>query len=170
MKHLSHGAFAAAVLAVLTAGAAVAQAPASPAPAKVEAGPAFVSRGGQKLANALEATGIEVAARRCLDVGASTGGFSDCLLQAGARQVIAVEVGYGQLAARLRGDPRVHILERTNIRSPLDGVVINRKLEVGQTVQSSQSIATLFVVPVVYSLLRVRPPFSAAAGDLEEPA
>jgi 23S rRNA (cytidine1920-2'-O)/16S rRNA (cytidine1409-2'-O)-methyltransferase len=83
------------------------------------AGPAhpFVSRGGVKLSHALDVFGVDPRDRACLDVGASTGGFSDCLLQAGARQVIAVDVGYGQLAARLRGDPRVHILERTNIRS-----------------------------------------------------
>lgn len=82
------------------------------------AGPAhpFVSRGGVKLSRALEVFGVDPRGRVCLDVGASTGGFTDCLLQAGARQVIAVDVGYGQLAARLRGDPRVHILERTNIR------------------------------------------------------
>jgi 23S rRNA (cytidine1920-2'-O)/16S rRNA (cytidine1409-2'-O)-methyltransferase len=76
----------------------------------------FVSRGGDKLAGALEDLGFDVAGRACLDVGASTGGFSDCLLQAGARSVVAVDVGYGQLDARLRADPRVHVLERTNAR------------------------------------------------------
>jgi 23S rRNA (cytidine1920-2'-O)/16S rRNA (cytidine1409-2'-O)-methyltransferase len=89
----------------------------------------FASRGGKKLANALAASGIEVAGRRALDVGASTGGFTDCLLQRGAREVIAVDVGYGTLDYRLRTDPRVRVLERTNARSltpammppPLDG-------------------------------------------------
>ncbi|MCW3068056.1 MAG: TlyA family methyltransferase, partial [Solirubrobacterales bacterium] len=89
----------------------------------------FASRGGIKLANALAASGIEVAGRRALDVGASTGGFTDCLLQRGAREVIAVDVGYGTLDYRLRIDPRVRVLERTNARSltpammppPLDG-------------------------------------------------
>ncbi|HSB71945.1 MAG TPA: TlyA family RNA methyltransferase [Candidatus Methylomirabilis sp.] len=77
----------------------------------------FASRGGLKLAHALDVFGVDPRGRLCLDVGASTGGFTDCLLQAGARQVIAVDVGYGQLAARLRGDPRVNVLERTNIRT-----------------------------------------------------
>jgi len=77
----------------------------------------FVSRGGVKLAHALERFRVDPAGRVCLDVGASTGGFTDCLLQRGARLVIAVDVGYGQFAARLREDPRVHLLERTNIRT-----------------------------------------------------
>ncbi len=77
----------------------------------------FVSRGGDKLAGALEALGVEVRGRRCLDVGASTGGFTDCLLQAGAASVVAVDVGYGQLHPRLRADPRVEVRERTNARS-----------------------------------------------------
>ncbi len=76
----------------------------------------FVSRGGTKLANALAATGLEVAGRRALDVGASTGGFTDCLLQRGAAEVVAVDVGYGILDYRLRTDPRVRVLERTNAR------------------------------------------------------
>jgi len=83
----------------------------------VEQGPAYVSRGGVKLANALDATGLEVAGRRALDVGASTGGFTDCLLQRGASEVIAVDVGYGTLAWSLRNDSRVTVLERTNARS-----------------------------------------------------
>lgn len=77
----------------------------------------FVSRGGIKLENALVATGLEVAGRRALDVGASTGGFTDCLLRRGATSVIAVDVGYGQLDWGLRNDPRVHVLERTNARA-----------------------------------------------------
>src|SRR5580693_7696191 len=79
--------------------------------------PEFVSRGGIKLANALAACGLEVAGRRALDVGASTGGFTDCLLQHGAREVIAVDVGYGILDYRLRSDPRVSVMERTNART-----------------------------------------------------
>jgi 23S rRNA (cytidine1920-2'-O)/16S rRNA (cytidine1409-2'-O)-methyltransferase len=79
--------------------------------------PAFVSRGGVKLANALVACGLVVEGRRALDVGASTGGFTDCLLQRGAREVIAVDVGYGTLDYRLRSDPRVAVLERTNARA-----------------------------------------------------
>jgi 23S rRNA (cytidine1920-2'-O)/16S rRNA (cytidine1409-2'-O)-methyltransferase len=83
----------------------------------VEASPRFVSRGGDKLANALAALGVDPAGRDCIDVGASTGGFTDCLLQAGARRVIALDVGYGQLHPTLRADPRVTVLERTNARA-----------------------------------------------------
>ncbi|HEV3048141.1 MAG TPA: TlyA family RNA methyltransferase [Solirubrobacteraceae bacterium] len=79
--------------------------------------PAFASRGGVKLANALDACRLEVGGRRALDVGASTGGFTDCLLQRGAREVVAVDVGYGTLDYRLRTDPRVQVLERTNARA-----------------------------------------------------
>ncbi|HEX3909505.1 MAG TPA: TlyA family RNA methyltransferase [Solirubrobacteraceae bacterium] len=79
--------------------------------------PSFVSRGGIKLANALTATGLDVEGRRALDVGVSTGGFTDCLLQRGAREVVAVDVGYGTLAWSLRNDPRVTVLERTNARA-----------------------------------------------------
>jgi 23S rRNA (cytidine1920-2'-O)/16S rRNA (cytidine1409-2'-O)-methyltransferase len=79
--------------------------------------PAFVSRGGVKLANAVEEFGLEVAGRRALDVGASTGGFTDCLLQRGASSVIALDVAYGELHWTLRQDPRVVVLERSNARS-----------------------------------------------------
>jgi 23S rRNA (cytidine1920-2'-O)/16S rRNA (cytidine1409-2'-O)-methyltransferase len=82
----------------------------------VAAPPRFVSRGGIKLANALAATGVDPAGRTCLDAGASTGGFTDCLLAAGAARVVAVDVGYGVLDWRLRQDPRVTVLERTNAR------------------------------------------------------
>ena len=78
--------------------------------------PRFVSRGGEKLAGALEEFGIDPQNWRCADVGASTGGFSDCLLQRGARSVLAIDVGYGQLALSLRDDPRVEVRERTNVR------------------------------------------------------
>jgi 23S rRNA (cytidine1920-2'-O)/16S rRNA (cytidine1409-2'-O)-methyltransferase len=76
----------------------------------------YVSRGGVKLAGALDAFGLEVRGLSCLDIGASTGGFTDCLLQRGAAHVVAVDVGYGQLAHKLRVDPRVTVLERTNAR------------------------------------------------------
>jgi 23S rRNA (cytidine1920-2'-O)/16S rRNA (cytidine1409-2'-O)-methyltransferase len=79
--------------------------------------PRFVSRGGIKLANALASSGLEVTGRAALDVGASTGGFTDCLLQNGALSVIAVDVGYGELDYRLRTDPRVSVIERTNARA-----------------------------------------------------
>src|SRR5438309_3626703 len=81
------------------------------------AGPEYASRGGQKLAGALAAFGgLRVAGRRCLDAGASTGGFTDVLLRAGAGHVVAVDVGYGQLAWALRSDERVTVKDRTNVR------------------------------------------------------
>ena len=78
--------------------------------------PRFVSRGGEKLAAALAAFGIDVAGRRVLDAGASTGGFTDCLLQGGAAHVIALDVGHGQLHPRIRNDDRVTVIERFNVR------------------------------------------------------
>jgi len=77
----------------------------------------FVSRGGDKLDAALDAFGVDVDGARALDAGASTGGFTDCLLRRGARQVVAVDVAYGQLAWELRNDPRVQVIERTNVRA-----------------------------------------------------
>jgi 23S rRNA (cytidine1920-2'-O)/16S rRNA (cytidine1409-2'-O)-methyltransferase len=93
----------------------------------------YVSRGGVKLAGALDAFQVDPTGKRCLDLGASTGGFTDCLLRHGARSVAAVDVGYGQLAHSLRTDPRVLVLERTNARSlepeqiggPCDLVVVD---------------------------------------------
>jgi 23S rRNA (cytidine1920-2'-O)/16S rRNA (cytidine1409-2'-O)-methyltransferase len=76
----------------------------------------YVSRGGVKLANALDLLGLAVEGRRALDVGASTGGFTDCLLQRGAAEVVALDVAYGELAMKLREDPRVTVLERVNAR------------------------------------------------------
>jgi 23S rRNA (cytidine1920-2'-O)/16S rRNA (cytidine1409-2'-O)-methyltransferase len=83
----------------------------------VDAGPRYVSRGGIKLENALEALAIDVGGRDCADVGASTGGFTDCLLQRGAARVAAVDVAYGQIDLRLREDPRVSVIERLNARA-----------------------------------------------------
>jgi 23S rRNA (cytidine1920-2'-O)/16S rRNA (cytidine1409-2'-O)-methyltransferase len=83
----------------------------------VAARPPYVSRGGTKLANALDALGIVVSGRHALDVGASTGGFTDCLLQRGAAHVIALDVAYGELALSLRKDERVTVIERTNARA-----------------------------------------------------
>src|ERR1700676_2667609 len=76
----------------------------------------FVSRGGFKLAGALDHWQIDVTGRACLDVGASTGGFTDCLLQHGAAYVTAVDTGFGQIAMKLRNDPRVRLMERNNAR------------------------------------------------------
>jgi 23S rRNA (cytidine1920-2'-O)/16S rRNA (cytidine1409-2'-O)-methyltransferase len=89
----------------------------------IDGPPPFVSRGGVKLANALDALGLEVAGRRALDVGASTGGFTDCLLQRGAAHVAALDVAYGELDWRLRGDERVTVLERVNARSLEPGML-----------------------------------------------
>ena len=82
----------------------------------VDRPPPFVSRGGEKLAHGLDGLGVDPAGSDCIDVGASTGGFTDVLLQRGAARVIALDVGYGQLHPRLRADPRVTVLERTNAR------------------------------------------------------
>ncbi len=83
----------------------------------VDSGPRYVSRGGNKLENALETLGIDVAGRDCVDIGASTGGFTDCLLQRGAPRVAAVDVAYGQIDLRMREDPRVTVIERLNARA-----------------------------------------------------
>jgi 23S rRNA (cytidine1920-2'-O)/16S rRNA (cytidine1409-2'-O)-methyltransferase len=87
------------------------------APLEVEQPPPYVSRAGRKLAHALDVFRVDPAGRDCLDLGASTGGFSDVLLQRGAARVIALDVGHGQLHSRIRDDPRVVVLERTNARS-----------------------------------------------------
>ena len=98
---------------------------------EVDAGPRFVSRGGEKLAAALDAFAVTVERAVCADVGASTGGFTDCLLQSGARRVYAIDVGHGVLHWKLRNDPRVVVMERTNARhldslpEPVDLVVMD---------------------------------------------
>ncbi len=84
---------------------------------EVEAPPPYVSRGGHKLAHALDVLAVDPTGRDCLDVGASTGGFTDVLLQRGAARVAAVDVGYGQLHERLRSNPQVAVFERTNVRA-----------------------------------------------------
>ncbi|HMK10858.1 MAG TPA: TlyA family RNA methyltransferase [Acidimicrobiales bacterium] len=83
--------------------------------------PRFVSRGGEKLAGALEVFGLDVGGRDAFDAGASTGGFTDCLIQAGATRVVAVDVGHGQLDDRVRADPRVEVHERVNVRTMQPG-------------------------------------------------
>jgi len=91
--------------------------PADPVRVRDDGSPTYVSRGGHKLAGALAGFGLTVTGRRCLDAGASTGGFTDVLLRAGAAEVVAVDVGYGQLAWALRTDARVRVHDRTNVRS-----------------------------------------------------
>jgi 23S rRNA (cytidine1920-2'-O)/16S rRNA (cytidine1409-2'-O)-methyltransferase len=98
-------------------------------PLRVSPGRAYVSRGGVKLANALDACALDVSGRRALDVGSSTGGFTDCLLQRGAASVVAVDVGYGLLDYALRGDPRVSVLERTNARALTPEMLFDARTE-----------------------------------------
>ena len=88
---------------------------------RLDEGPRFVSRGGIKLDNAIVALGIDVGGRECLDIGASTGGFTDCLLQRGAAHVVALDVAYGQIDLRMREDERVTVLERVNARALAPG-------------------------------------------------
>ena len=99
------------------------------APTQTGAQP-YVSRGGVKLERALDAFGIDVGAKSVLDAGASTGGFTDCLLRRGAARVIAVDVAYGAFAWTLRNDPRVHVLERTNVRTLDLGAVGEQPVDV----------------------------------------
>jgi 23S rRNA (cytidine1920-2'-O)/16S rRNA (cytidine1409-2'-O)-methyltransferase len=101
--------------------------PGAPVPADaalaVAPAPEYVSRGGLKLAGALDRLDVDVSSALALDLGASTGGFTDCLLRRGASRVIALDVGYGQLDWRLRQDPRVHVMERTNARALAPGAL-----------------------------------------------
>jgi 23S rRNA (cytidine1920-2'-O)/16S rRNA (cytidine1409-2'-O)-methyltransferase len=119
----------------------------------------YVSRGGLKLAGALTHWQIDVAGRWCLDVGASTGGFTDCLLQHGAAHVTAVDTGFGQIAMALRNDPRVRLMERTNARL----------LEPGALAAGGGEELTLLVMDVSFiSATLVLPPVIAAARGLTE--
>jgi 23S rRNA (cytidine1920-2'-O)/16S rRNA (cytidine1409-2'-O)-methyltransferase len=134
----------------------------------VEEGPRFVSRGGEKLANALDALEIDVAGLDCLDVGASTGGFTDCLLQHGAARVIAVDVGYGQLHPRIREDPRVTVLERVNVRRltelPFPPELITCDvsfISLGKALPPALALAA----PGWEALVLVKPQFEAARAE-----
>ena len=110
----------------------------------------YVSRGGLKLKEALKKFELDVEGIVALDVGASTGGFTDCLLQAGARKVYALDVGYGQLAWKLREDKRVVVIERTNIRY-YDGADLDERIDLA-TIDAS-FISLKIVLPVVSKLL-----------------
>jgi 23S rRNA (cytidine1920-2'-O)/16S rRNA (cytidine1409-2'-O)-methyltransferase len=130
----------------------------------------FVSRGGDKLAGALDDLGLDPKGRLCLDVGASTGGFSDCLLQSGARHVVAVDVGYGQLDSRLREDPRVTVLERTNARH-LEPQALPSGIELVTADVSFISLRLLLarlgqVAPGADLLLLVKPQFEVGKGQV----
>jgi 23S rRNA (cytidine1920-2'-O)/16S rRNA (cytidine1409-2'-O)-methyltransferase len=140
----------------------------------------FSSRGGEKLAGALADLRIDPAGRRCLDLGASTGGFTDCLLQAGAREVVAVDVGYGQLDPRLRGDPRVRVLERTNARS-LEAAQLGGPVELATLDLSFISVRLVLprlreIAPEAELLVLVKPNFEVGrervgkGGVVRDPA
>ena len=131
----------------------------------------FVGRGGEKLDAALEHFGIDVTGRRALDVGASTGGFTDCLLARGAAHVVALDVGHGQLHPRLRDDPRVTVLERTNVRS-VTAATIGGPAEL--IVVDVSFISLTVVIPVLVGLcqpgspmvLLVKPQFEAGRAEV----
>lgn len=138
---------------------------------QVREGPKYVSRGGLKLEKALSVFPISLTGLACMDIGASTGGFTDCMLQNGATRVYAVDVGYGQLAWSLRSDERVTVLERTNIR-----YLTREKL--GTTVDFASAdvsfISLRLVLPVARELLHdvgemiclVKPQFEAGRGNV----
>jgi 23S rRNA (cytidine1920-2'-O)/16S rRNA (cytidine1409-2'-O)-methyltransferase len=129
-------------------------------------GPRWVSRAGAKLDAALDRFGVDPAGRRVLDAGASTGGFSDCLLQRGAAEVVAVDVGYGQLHERVAGDARVRVLDRTNVRE-LDAATVGEPVDL---VTADLSFISLrLVLDALFCVLRpggslvalVKPQFEA---------
>ena len=131
----------------------------------------YVSRGGLKLEAALRYFGLDVSAATCMDVGASTGGFTDCLLQHGAKRVYAVDVGYGQLAWKIRQDPRVIVIERTNVRH-LAADAIPERIDV-ITIDVS-FISLKIVVPAVRRFLKteasilalIKPQFEVGKGQV----
>ena len=135
----------------------------------VERPPPFVSRGGEKLANALERLELELDGRDAIDIGASTGGFTDCLLQNGVARVIAVDVGYGQLHPKLRDDPRVTVLERTNARA-LRELPFAPELVVADvsfiSVRTALPPALGLARPGWEALVLVKPQFEAGRADV----
>jgi 23S rRNA (cytidine1920-2'-O)/16S rRNA (cytidine1409-2'-O)-methyltransferase len=133
----------------------------------------FVGRGAHKLEHALEAFRVDVDGLRALDAGASTGGFTDCLLQRGARHVVALDVGHGQLHERLRADPRVTSLERCNVRNATTDTIGG---PVDLVVGDLSFISLTLVVPVLVSLcqpgspmvLLVKPQFEAGRAEVSK--
>ena len=115
----------------------------------------YVSRGGLKLEKALEHWAVDLTGKTCLDVGASTGGFTDCMLQHGARRVVAVDTGYGQMDFRLRNDPRVRLIEKTNARY-LTAAALNEDIEF--IAMDVSFISATLVLPAVVHSAFVRPP------------
>lgn len=139
----------------------------------VERGPQYVSRGGEKLAHALDALGVDPSGRDCLDVGASTGGFTDVLLQRGAARVIALDVGYGQLHLRLRDDPRVTVLERVNARE-LDSLPYAPGLVTCDvsfiSVRKALPPALRLAAPGWEAVVLVKPQFEAGRAEVDKGA
>jgi 23S rRNA (cytidine1920-2'-O)/16S rRNA (cytidine1409-2'-O)-methyltransferase len=137
----------------------------------VERPPRFVSRGGEKLANALDTLGIDVTGASCLDVGASTGGFTDCLLQRGAARVVALDVGHGQLHPRIRSDARVTVLERTNARQ-LDALPFAPDLVTCDvsfiSVRTALPPALSLAAPGWRALVLVKPQFEAGRAEVQK--
>ena len=134
----------------------------------------FVSRGGLKLAHALKEFNLDVRGKTALDVGAATGGFTDCLLQNGAAKVYTVDVSYGQLAWKLRQDPRVKVIERKNIRFLTLKDLGLEASDIGLGVIDVSFISLTKVLPVVYALLAekaevialIKPQFEARRGQV----
>jgi 23S rRNA (cytidine1920-2'-O)/16S rRNA (cytidine1409-2'-O)-methyltransferase len=137
----------------------------------VTAPPPYVSRAGHKLANALDAFGLDVAGLDCCDVGASTGGFTDVLLQRGARRVIALDVGYGQLHPKLRNDPRVTVLERTNARAirelPFAPTLVTCDVSF-ISVRTALPPALALAAPGWQALVLVKPQFEAGRVEVRK--
>ncbi len=137
----------------------------------VRAAPRFVSRGGEKLEAALRAFPIRVEGRLCADVGASTGGFTDCLLQHGAARVYAIDVGYGQLDYRLRGDARVVVLERTNARyleslpEPVSLVSIDASFI---SLRLLLPVIKNWLTPTASVIALIKPQFEAGKKDVQK--
>lgn len=135
----------------------------------VKAKPRFVSRGGEKLAGALDDFAFDVTGRICADVGASTGGFTDCLLQNGAHRIYAIDVGYGQLDYRLREDDRVVVMERTNARhveqlpEPVDLVVIDASFI---SLKLLLPVITAWLTPNADIIALIKPQFEAGKKDV----
>jgi 23S rRNA (cytidine1920-2'-O)/16S rRNA (cytidine1409-2'-O)-methyltransferase len=137
---------------------------------------AYVSRGGLKLAEALDHWQIAVSGRECLDVGASTGGFTDCLLQHGAAHVTAVDTGFGQIAMKLRNDERVRLMERTNARLLQSGALAAQggSPDLSLLVMDVSFISATLVLPAVLAaapaleeaVILVKPQFEAGRGNV----
>lgn len=131
----------------------------------------FVGRGGLKLAHALKEFGVDPKNKICMDVGASTGGFTDCLIQKGAQKVYAIDVGYGQLAQKVARDERVVVIDRTNIRT-MDEVKVPEKIDIA--VVDVSFISLLVVFPAIKKFLKegaqvvalIKPQFEAARGEV----